>query len=133
MSLALHLEDPGAARVDRAQVIRTLDVFRTEPHRGRAAVAEMEGIVRAYALLVPFWSNELGGCVCQIDELYVEDTFRNRGVGASLFDAIERDELFESERFIALALGVTDPNARARALYERLGFRSIGTSLVRMH
>jgi GNAT superfamily N-acetyltransferase len=130
MCLSLYREDPGFSNVDDAGVRRTLAAFRAEPHRGRAAVADFEGFARAYAFLVPFWSNELGGAVCQVDELFVEEGFRSRGIGRSLFDAIAT--VYPDERFVAIALGVTPGNQRARALYERVGFRAVGTTLVRI-
>jgi len=131
MCLALNGEDPGLSAVEGATVLRTLAAFRAEPHRGQAVVVELGGVVLGYALLVPFWSNELGGCVCQIDELFVQDGFRSRGIGTSLFEAIAAHALFSHEDVVALALGVTADNQRARALYERLGFRAIGTTMVR--
>lgn len=131
MCLALHREDPGFSSVDNVAIQRTLATFRAEPHRGRAVVAELGGVVSGYALLVPYWSNELGGCVLQVDELFVRDGFRGRGVGTSLFDEIAAGALVSGERVVALALGVTGGNQRARALYERLGFRAVGTTMVR--
>src|SRR5262249_54028007 len=89
MSLLLHAEDPGVNAMDGARVRRTLETFRREPHRGQAVVAEHDAERIGYALLVPFWSNELGGCVCEVDELYVRAAYRSRGIGRGLFEAIE--------------------------------------------
>jgi GNAT superfamily N-acetyltransferase len=130
MCLELNEEDPGTVVVDGARVRRTLETFRREPHRGRAVVAECDGERVGYALLVPFWSNELGGCVCEVDELYVEPAFRSRGIGRALFSAIEDGTVWD-EPAVAIALGVTSSNGRARALYERVGFRAVGTVMVR--
>ncbi len=83
-----------------------------------------------YALLIAFWSNELGGEVCDIDEVFVMAPHRNKGYGGSLFDAIETGDLWPGAP-VALALGVTPNNQRARQLYKRLGFTAIGTSMIR--
>lgn len=131
MSLLLHTEDPGPHTMEAARVRRTLEIFRREPHRGRVAVGEHDGEVVAYALLVPFWSNELGGSVCEVDELYVKAEFRSRGVGRALFTAVESCAVWD-EPAVAIALGVTSGNARARSLYERVGFRAAGTVMVRL-
>lgn len=130
LSLALYREDPSPVSVTPDQVRRTLDTFRREPWRGRAALLELDGAVQGMALLVSFWSNELGGEVCEVDELYVAPAARGQGHGTSLFAAIERGELWPSPP-AAVALGVTPGNARARRLYERLGFKAVGTNLVR--
>jgi GNAT superfamily N-acetyltransferase len=129
MCLALYLEDPGQQTVDRAQVLRTLTVLRAEPSRGRAVVAEVAGRVAAYSLLIPFWSNELGGSLCEVDELYVRPAFRNRGVASSLFPAIERKQIWD-DPCAGVALIVTDGNERARSLYTRLGFDAVGSTMV---
>jgi len=131
MSLMLHAEDPGTAAVDDDRVRRTLETFRCEPHRGRAVVAETDARPVGYAFLVPFWSNELGGSVCEVDELYVEPGFRSRGIGRALFGAIEDGSVWD-EAPVAIALGVTSSNGRARSLYERAGFRAVGTVMVRV-
>jgi ribosomal protein S18 acetylase RimI-like enzyme len=47
-----------------------------------------------------------------------------------LFDAIETGGLWPGF-LVALALGVTPDNWRARRLYERLGFSAMGTSMIR--
>jgi ribosomal protein S18 acetylase RimI-like enzyme len=121
MCLALNREDPGES-VGEAQIRRTLAAFRADPVRGRPLLAEVEGVVVGYALLVSFWSNEYGGEICAIDELYVKPSHRNRGISTSLFDAVVGDRSLWPECPVALELEVTPDNARARALYERLGF-----------
>src|SRR5262249_14368159 len=87
MCLALNAEDPGEP-VTADQVRRTLAAFRAEPVRGRAVVAEVGAEVVGYALLVSFWSNEWGGEICAIDELYVAPAHRAQGIGTRLFEAV---------------------------------------------
>lgn len=128
MCLALYREDPGFGPVEAGQVRGTLAAFERQPGRGRAVVADVGGRVAGYALLVPYWSNELGGEVCQVDELYVRPERRSEGVGSALFGEVDAGR-FGS--FTATALGVTPGNARARRLYERLGFRAAGTTMLR--
>jgi GNAT superfamily N-acetyltransferase len=130
LSLALHREDPGPTPVGDAQVRRTLDVLRREPWRGRAVVLDVDGRPAGYALLVAFWSNELGGEVCEVDELFVEPALRGRGFGSMLFEAIARGDLWTTNA-VAIALGVTPGNANARRLYERVGFAAVGVAMVR--
>ncbi|HVE84797.1 MAG TPA: GNAT family N-acetyltransferase [Myxococcales bacterium] len=130
LCLQLYREDPGQVTVSPEQARRTLELFRREPWRGRAAALELDGAVHGYALLVSFWSNEWGGEVCEVDELFVAPGPRGHGHGSALFDAIERAQVWPSPP-VAIALGVTAGNSRARALYERLGFRAVGTTMAR--
>jgi len=124
MCMALYAEDPSPSPVQPEQVRRTLAGLREASSRGRCVVCEVEGRIVGYALLISFWSNELGGEVCNIDELFVAPEHRSRGLATALFDSLAaaRESLWPT-RPAALALEVNPENQRARALYERLGFR----------
>lgn len=131
LSLALYAEDPSAYPVGAAQTRRTLAALRAEPGRGRAVVLDRGAAVAGYALLVAFWSNELGGEVCVIDELYVPPAHRGQGWATRLIEDLAAGRGPWPTRPVALALEVTAGNARARALYERLGFRAKNLGFVR--
>ncbi|MFO0583242.1 MAG: GNAT family N-acetyltransferase [Anaeromyxobacter sp.] len=124
MCLALNREDPGPRPVQAAQVRRTLAALRAEPVRGRAVVLEEDGAPRGYALLVSFWSNELGGEVCNVDELWVAPEARGRGHARALITALQEGRGPWSRVPVAIELEVSPENRRARALYESLGFAS---------
>jgi ribosomal protein S18 acetylase RimI-like enzyme len=130
MCQELNREDPGPEPVEEDQMRHTLAVLRREPYRGRGAVLEIDGRVVGYALLIAYWSNEFGGELCEVDEFFVSPEHRNRGYGRSLFDTLENGEIWGS-RLAAVSLGVSSNNARARRLYESLGFKPVGTSMVR--
>jgi ribosomal protein S18 acetylase RimI-like enzyme len=54
----------------------------------------------------------------------VDPAYRGRGVGPALMRSAELDALARDHRVIELA--VNNVNPRARALYERLGYRAVG-------
>jgi GNAT superfamily N-acetyltransferase len=129
LSLRLYEEDPAETPVAREGVRRTLEVLRAEPVRGRVLACAIPGgadgqeRLVGYAILVSFWSNELGGETCEIDELFVEGPWRGQRLGTELLERLQEDRSLWPGRPVALCLQVTPDNARARALYERLGFR----------
>jgi len=123
MCLALNAEDPGPAPVPAENMQKTLLVLRKEPQRGRAVVLELEGRVCGYALLISFWSNELGGDACAIDEIYVEPEHRGRRHATRLIEDLAAGTGPYGSTVAALTLEITPDNVRARRLYERLGFR----------
>jgi GNAT superfamily N-acetyltransferase len=88
MCMALNAEDPGPTPVRPQQVRCTLAKLREDANRGRAVVCDVEGRTVGYALLIPFWSNELGGEVCNIDELFVAPQYRGRGLATALFGSL---------------------------------------------
>jgi ribosomal protein S18 acetylase RimI-like enzyme len=118
----LYEEDPASDPVPRGQPARTLEVLRREPTRGLALVLELDRAVEGYALLISFWSNELGGEICTLDEIYVSAASRGRGHASHLVLALAKGEGPWPRRPVALELEVSEKNVRARALYERLGF-----------
>lgn len=124
MYMMLNAEDPGAVAVQPQQVLHTLAKLREEPGRGRAVVCDFEGRIVGYALLISCWSNELGGEVCNVDELFVVPSYRGRGLTTALFQQLtEGKKSLWPSRPVALALEVSPQNERALALYDRLGFR----------
>ncbi len=132
----LYREDPSPEPVPEAHARRTLAALRAEPARGRALALDVDGQVRGYAMLVSFWSNELGGEICTIDELFVAAEVRGRGWGSGLVRAVLHDRAIWPGEPVAFELEVTPSNARARALYERLGFeprRNASMRLRRAH
>jgi ribosomal protein S18 acetylase RimI-like enzyme len=130
LCIRLYEEDPGPLAGDGRFLRETLARLRREPWRGRPVVLDVSHQVAGYALLIAYWSNELGGEVCAVDELYVAHDFRSRGHGAALIQAIERGTVWPAP-VAAIALGVTPGNTRALRLYERLGFAAIGVSMAK--
>jgi GNAT superfamily N-acetyltransferase len=122
MSLALSEEDHGPNPIDDDQVRRTLTTLQAEPWRGRAIVLEVEGRVVGYALLVSFLSNEFGGEVCLIDEIYLQRDIRGRGLGTVLVKELVQGHDLWPGHPVRIGLEVRPGNHRARAFYERLGF-----------
>ena len=131
MCAGLNAEDPGPSPVPPANMRRTLRALRDEPVRGRAVVLEEQGRVGGYALVISFWSNELGGNVDVIDELYVEPAQRGQGHASRLIEALAAGTPPVAARAVALALEVSPGNVRARRLYERLGFQGKNLSMRR--
>jgi GNAT superfamily N-acetyltransferase len=122
MCLSLYAEDPGDP-VGEDQIRRTLAAFRAEPARGRALVAEQDGALVGYALLAAFWSNECGGEIVVIDELWVAPSHRGRGISTSVLTQIGVDPSLWPGQPVALELETTPDNENARRLYERVGFK----------
>lgn len=131
MCAALNRDDPGPRPVPEAHVRATLVALRAVPARGRAVVLDGRGEAAGYALLVSFWSNELGGEVCNVDELYVGPAWRGRGHGSALVRSIAAGTGPWPRVPVAIELEVSPDNPRARALYQALGFRPVRNAVLR--
>jgi ribosomal protein S18 acetylase RimI-like enzyme len=124
MNERLNLEDPSqSTSFDRAMMQRTLTEIATNPIRGAVAVLASGHHLCGYALLISFWSNEFGGEVCVIDELYVEPEFRGRGFATEIVQSLAHGASpIWPRRMVRLSVEAYRSNPRAKALYERLGF-----------
>ena len=123
MMRCLYEEDRGDFEVDSSRFTSGIEHLIANPSVGRIVLFLEAGELRGYALLVPYWSNEFGGTLLFVDELFVVPDFRSRGIGRSFFSYVEREQPFGP---VALGLGVNAGNGRAQRLYESLGFVALG-------
>lgn len=84
-------------------------------------VLESDGRVAGYALLVLSYSNEAGGPVVWLDEIYIRPDFRGHGLGNEFFDFLEK-EYADAAR---IRLEVEPDNEGAVRLYRRRGFKKL--------
>jgi GNAT superfamily N-acetyltransferase len=120
MIMAFYEEAGGGEFMNPGMIERTFRQLAAHPDYGWVAVFEAEGQTIGYALLINFWSNEYGGIVLNIDELYVVPGWRGAGVGTDFLNHLAAGHLGD---FVALKLEVLPYNRRALRLYEKLGFR----------
>jgi ribosomal protein S18 acetylase RimI-like enzyme len=111
----------GIAGFDSDRVHRQLQQFLSTPAYGRAWMATLAGGAIGYLLCTFVYSFEHGGLMAEIDELFVEAAYRQRGVGRSLMDTA-RSALVD-HGFTLLQMQVADGNTRSQRFYARLGFK----------
>jgi ribosomal protein S18 acetylase RimI-like enzyme len=110
----------GIDGFERGRITRLLQTFIAQPERAGCWVAGESGAVCGYLLAVYVFSLEFGGTVAEIDELYVDEAQRSRGIGSQLVKHASTDMERSGIVHVQLQLGVTNPSGRA--FYERLGF-----------
>lgn len=82
-------------------------------------VYEDNQCIKGYALLSFTYSNEVGGMVVWVEEVYVPDEYRGQGIGTKLLTYIHDHYAETAKRF---RLEVTRGNAGAIKLYESMGY-----------
>jgi ribosomal protein S18 acetylase RimI-like enzyme len=92
-------------------------------------LAEMQGQLVGYAKLwrdsdLGLAAGEAPSGRLEIKQLYVAEAWIGTGLGAALMRRVL--ELAQAENCTAVVLGVWEHNERARAFYQRFGFREIG-------
>lgn len=88
----------------------------------RAQLAEGQDGVCGVALYSPAFSTRGGSPGVFVSDLWVSEAARRQGLARRLLDAVMRDAAAVWAAGY-LKLTVADDNARARAFYDRLGFR----------
>ena len=110
------IADFAALRIEL--VLKQLLSGPTAP--GAIWVAESEGVLVGYLIVVLVLSVEHQGLMGEIDELYVLPEARLRGIGAQLLAAAEAQ--LTRRGCVRLQLQLGTGNARARAFYEERGY-----------
>jgi GNAT superfamily N-acetyltransferase len=119
MMRELYDTDAPDLHVNPDHFPKTIHRLLADPSRGRILLFMRGEALCGYALLIPFWSNEFGGTLLFVDELFVDEACRGQGIAHAFFAFLAAQPPFDA---VALALEVAPRNARARALYESMGF-----------
>lgn len=86
---------------------------------------EYEGQAAGYVLIAKTFSQEAGGMVAWIEEIYVRPRFQGKGLGQEFFRYYEKRNAKGLSR---IRLEVELENERAVSLYRRLGFEPLSYS-----
>ncbi|HKV24853.1 MAG TPA: GNAT family N-acetyltransferase [Candidatus Acidoferrum sp.] len=120
MMRALAEQEPGPYFFDEPVVRAALRRFVTDENLGRAWIFFDGENPVGYIVLTFGYSFEFHGRDSFIDELYVESSYRNQGIGRRAMQFVEsRARELEVN---AIHLEVDDGNAPAEQLYRRVGF-----------
>jgi ribosomal protein S18 acetylase RimI-like enzyme len=119
MILALYREDSGGEPMSPGKIGRTARELARHPEKGRILLFVAGETVVGYAIVIRYWSNEYGGDILFVDELYVKPDWRRRGIASRFFEYLST---CEPTTVKALALEVRPSNERAFRYYQKLGF-----------
>jgi GNAT superfamily N-acetyltransferase len=127
MIVALYREDEYGQPMTSEKIRMTVDELSRHPERGKILVFAVDDAIVGYAILIYYWSNEYGGELTTVDELFVKEAWRNRGIGTRFFECLASDRTRGTK---GIQLEVTPFNRRALAYYEKLGFRRSGNTFL---
>lgn len=101
--------------------LRTLDEAESDSPYMDIFILESQCQVAGYALTAYTYSNEAGGKVVWIDELFVLPSFQSKGLGREFLSYIKSS----FGDFARIRLEVEESNDGATRLYRREGFESL--------
>lgn len=123
MVFALYAEDNSQTdeeEMTEAKVKNTVSRSFSAPDQVKIEIFRVGNKVVGYAFLAFYWSNEYGGLVLILDELYIIPSYRNQGFGTFFVEYLTKDEAYK-----IIKLEVLKNNSSALMLYKRLGFKII--------
>jgi ribosomal protein S18 acetylase RimI-like enzyme len=106
---------------DEAEVRAVLAQLFADDSYGLACLILLGGEVAGYFVLAFGFSVEFRGRDAFVDELFVKDDYRGRGLGGAAVRFAE--ELCRGRGVRALHLEVERENTRAQSVYRRAGFK----------
>lgn len=92
------------------------------PDLVKGYVLEYDGKTAGYSIVSMKFETEVGGMAAWIEELFVEEEYRSKGIGSAFFEHL-KSELSGKIKRIRLEVG--DENDGAKNLYKRLGFEML--------
>ncbi|HJC75176.1 MAG TPA: GNAT family N-acetyltransferase [Candidatus Mediterraneibacter faecavium] len=122
MAEEFYSSDAVLHPIPRAYIERTADEALQSDAYAEIYLLECEGEPAGYGLTARTFSQEAGGSVLWIEELYIREQFRSRGLGREFFSYIEEKN---KDRTARIRLEVEEENTRAASLYERLGYEKL--------
>ncbi|MBQ4575777.1 MAG: GNAT family N-acetyltransferase [Clostridia bacterium] len=121
MNKNFYNSDAVLHSIPEAHMIKTADLLEKGTPFAEAYMIKKDDIIAGFVLLAITYSNEAGGEVVWIDELYIKPEYRGKGLGG---DAVrELTKLYKNAaRF---RLEISPDNESVKRLYGRCGFENL--------
>lgn len=116
--MALYEEDPEGEKMTPDKIENTVMTLDIHPDLGKIVVFYQEKQLIGYAIIINYYSNEYGGIVICLDELYIKPNWRCLGIATEFFQSLCRN----AGDAVAIRVEATSGNDRVRKLYKRWGF-----------
>ncbi|SFO83046.1 Ribosomal protein S18 acetylase RimI [Chitinophaga sp. YR627] len=90
MSTELYGEMISRKNLAQNKIVATLFFYEQRHNMGAVHVIECDGELAGYAISFCYWSNEYGGLILGIDELYVRRLHRRKGIAGNFIRSLIR-------------------------------------------
>lgn len=111
----------GDSTFDPARARQATERLLSEPEFGGVWIIDSNGEAAGYIVVVLGYSLEFGGPFGLVDELFIAESHRSKGLGAEALSFADRQ--CKERGWQALRLEVGQENERAQSLYRRSGYR----------
>lgn len=118
LNKALHKLEGTNYDTERARA--AFKGFIGHPELGEIWMICDDGVPIGYIVMNRGYSIQFGGPYALVDEMYLEDKYRERGIGRQSLEFVEEHCRFSN--MTALYLEITRENMAAQGFYQRMGF-----------
>ena len=115
-----YTEDTYAKNITDEKISSTFTELEQHPEKGCFLLVEDNNEIIGYALLINYWSNEYGGNLLHIDEIYITPSYRGKGIGTQFLNYIITKQFNQP---VAIPLEVTKHNKKVIKFYQKFGFK----------
>ncbi len=112
-----YTSDAVNAPVPKENYKLTFDEFMRSDEYVWCYIFEIDDKPCGFAMMSRTFSQEAGGVSVTVEEIYIEEEYRNRGLGTQFFEYMK--ENIPAARY---RIEVEPDNEKAMALYKRMGF-----------
>jgi len=119
MAKDFYTSDAVLFKIDEKNITDTFDELMRSDMYAECFIFEREGHAAGYSLLAKTYSQEAGGMVVWIEEIFVIPEYRSKGLGKEFFQYLDMNR---PERIKRMRLEADSGNVDAMALYERMDF-----------
>ena len=123
MAKEFYSSDAVLADVPDKSITDTFEeIINGSPFIDGYILVSPESILAGYALVAKTYSQEAGGMVLWLEELFIKPTFRSQGLASDFLDFMKEELTGNMAR---IRLEVESENTGALALYRRNGFEKL--------
>lgn len=106
--------------IEREHTIRNFHYFITHPEAGQAFIIRCNGEIAGYIILNFLFSFEFGGTMAFLDELFISDSMRGKGIGK---EAVAFVQHYATQKQLKMLFLEVEPhNVKAQELYKKSGW-----------
>lgn len=88
---------------------------------------EEDGEIAGYSMVSTSYTTEYGGLCLWIEDIFIKEDFRGRGIGSDFFQFLEETY---ADKVVRFKLEVELENEKAISVYKRAGYEKLGYSVM---
>lgn len=117
-----YISDAVLHTIPESNIINTFQEALSKSPYMKAYIVEHKKDMAGYGLISLTYSNEVGGLVVWLEELYIKDGYRGLGLGGEFLDFIKSKYSKRAKRF---RLEISEANIGISELYRGKGYKTL--------